>query len=393
VGPETEQALARRLGAGWQVALQGDVAFAWVGGPGQPAAAVTAGWDGTVLVVGVSIGRWPSYDVATARRLVGALIGTAADVGAGSVRLDTVDPVIRDEAGRTGFRGGLRAGLDLSPGAPAPEADPDLDPADLAGSIQRLIPGAQVRTRSSGALRRLVQHAVSGTGAQTRLDLAQSGQSLRVLVPDRADLMPEAVAMAADTALSIKARFDAAITHVKSLSFDLAEYGMSRNRVAGATSLANPAIHLNAGYCCADLAARSRSDTSEWEPARPSASAGAPFRVDKVTAHEFGHQLDSAFQVRRYADSIEFRRELGEVLGVPTIEMAIRDGAAGSDPASVRAWRRLAEDVSLYATTNLNEAMAELFAVWWFSRPDSPPVVRRYGQLIEQYFPYGSRAP
>jgi hypothetical protein len=50
---------------------------------------------------------------------------------------------------------------------------------------------------------------------------------------------------------------------------------------------------------------------------------------------------------------------------------------------------RIVQEVSAYATTNMREATAEMFMLWWCSRPDAPPapLVRRFGALVDRYYP------
>ena len=54
-----------------------------------------------------------------------------------------------------------------------------------------------------------------------------------------------------------------------------------------------------------------------------------------------------------------------------------------------QAHRRIINEVSLYATTNMREATAEMFKLWWCSSPEAPPapLVARFGALIDRYYP------
>lgn len=389
------EALGELLGGDWEVeGEEGVVVASLYAGSGR-GAVVRARHDGDALATAVGIGPWPAFSREAARRLTRVLIEVARSVGAESTRLRTVDMVVRDEARRAGFEGGLREDLTFADASPRPDDDPERSITSTVGAaIEDLLPGSRVvASITASRVRRLLQHAVSGTGAQLRVDITVGDSLLRVALPQRADLMPEAVAMAAGTALAIKKRFDGCLRQVGSLSFDLSQYGMSQHKVTGAASRELPKIHLSAVLCCAELAATARSQTGRPRPKRPSAPTNAPFAIDKVTAHEFGHQLDFEFQSRRYQESIEFRRRLGLALGVATLEVALRGRERGAGPDALNAWQRVAEDVSLYATSNIAEAMAELFAQWWFSDDESPHIIRCFGQLIGEYFPVeeGSR--
>ena len=48
---------------------------------------------------------------------------------------------------------------------------------------------------------------------------------------------------------------------------------------------------------------------------------------------------------------------------------------------------RLVDEVSEYATTNPREATAEMFKLWWCRDGAPSPVVARFGELIEEFFP------
>ncbi len=346
---------------------------------------VADGW----LVAGYSVGGWGGYQQAVASAVLRAVTAAAARMSEGRTVLVTTEALIRHQARLGGFTGPLRGRLQLEPGpgAPAPGTVPRPSGADftdaavLAMEIRDFRPDLRITVSPPpGHLRRLAQRAAKGVDGQIRLHAAGPAGELDVLVPVRSDLLPEPVAMALDTAMAVKSRFPTAVRSVRALSFDLAERGMATNHVAGVANHYVAQVALNAAYCCAGLLPALLYHPSRSGPGRPSAATSAANRIDKVTAHEFGHYFDFYFQARRYPESIEFRRQLGLVLGVPTLEAAVR----GDDPS---ARDRLAHEVSPYATTNLAEAMAELFAVWWFGGPACGPLLQRYDQLIERYFP------
>ena len=82
-----------------------------------------------------------------------------------------------------------------------------------------------------------------------------------------------------------------------------------------------------------------------------------------------------------------FQRQGGEVfLGqdvsdAPRLQARFRSLRVG--------FRRIVEEVSPYATTNMREATAELFKCWWCATPANPPspLVARFGALLDQYYP------
>jgi hypothetical protein len=105
--------------------------------------------------------------------------------------------------------------------------------------------------------------------------------------------------------------------------------------------------------------------------------------TDGVTAHElwhlFGDQLFGGGE-----DRAAFDRALGEVLAIDDIRVALRPHVASELPRWSDATMQLAQQVSLYSTTAYREATAELFRVWWCGPGDHPPLVARFGELVEQ---------
>ena len=384
-----EGVLRESLELGWGIEVDQGTAVATIKSDGQTVAEVVASIEGDALVARVQIGRWEEFGAARAQSLVEALDCTAVGCGAVVLRLDSADPLLRNQARLNGFEGGLRESLTLhiSPGSQN-TLSVESTSSWAVSTLQTLLPHWSVRAIwPTSPVRRIIQRAVSGSGAQIHLVLRAPSGRFDVWVPEREDLMPEPIAMAVDTAMEIKSRFGSALRHVDLIRFDLAHHGMSKNRVAGVANMEVPSIHINAGACCSGLAIRNESRRQGWEPKRPSARTTATFRIDKVVAHEIGHQLDNGFQGSRYRESMEFRRRLGESLGVPSIEFAVRGTWDDDQEAAARARALLTQDVSPYATTNLHEAMAELFAVWWFGGREYAPIIDAYDRLIEEYFP------
>jgi hypothetical protein len=317
----------------------------------------------------------------------------------GVVELDAGDLVIRYVARRAGFTGGLRAPLTAPIGGP-PGRAADLEPVDaegLAAAVNSLIGGPVAQAaRASGAWARLAAVGVSGNVASVNLTIrAADGGSFTTVVPDRPDLMPEVVALAADTARAVRRAFPAELTLFRTIAFDRSQAGFSRGRrrLGGVAHQTLVETHLNAHYTYAEgiLDARRHrvENPSKRPPFRPS---GAATFVDGVVAHELWHLIEGVFERRHYRDSIEFRRRLGEFFGLPTLEHVLRPqrGDSGRGGAALK---ELREQVSAYATTNPREATAELFEAWWWGTPPLPPLVAHFGDVVQEFFPSARSAP
>jgi hypothetical protein len=105
-------------------------------------------------------------------------------------------------------------------------------------------------------------------------------------------------------------------------------------------------------------------------------------------AHEYWHNLDTTL-VASPARYLELNRALGAELGVETFEHALRGQGRGAPDEWQRAFRRIVEEVSPYAATNMREATAELFKLWWCADPAgaTSPLVARFGALLDRFFP------
>jgi hypothetical protein len=236
---------------------------------------------------------------------------------------------------------------------------------ELAAAVEAALPpGTRVEGRRTRGLRAVVRGAVSGLVAQHDLlvhDAAFRARPLRVAVPG-GEVVAANVAAAVDTALAIRRRFGDAVSHLRVISFDLSNPDLVSGRQAGSAHQTLSIVHLNAAYVQA--------------PAPVS-----PAFLREVTAHELWHLIDGWLQARRYRDTIELRRALGEHFGAPSLEHVTRGDVPGARD-------RLVTEVSAYAATNPVEATAELFEQWW-TRPSSAhsPAVRLFGELVERYLP------
>jgi len=240
---------------------------------------------------------------------------------------------------------------------------------DLAAAVTALLPpGVRVAERRSRGVRALLRGAVSGLVNQHDLLVHDpAGRALRVAVPGGGvEVVAANVAAVVDTALAIRLRFGDAVSHLRVISFDLSNADLVSGKQAGSAHQALSIVHLNANYVMAQ---------AHGAPVVPVAF------LRQVTAHELWHLIDAWLQARRYRDTVELRRAMGEHFGAPSLEHVTRGDIPG-------ARERLIAEVSAYAATNPVEATAELFEQWW-TRPaeQQSPAVRLFGTLVERYLP------
>ncbi len=380
--------------------------------------------DGADAHIGVMIDAASAFERHDLRDLLIELIQRVGAQGARRVELDCFSLLVRHEARRIGFVGPLRLPLmaavdDVATRAVGASEGPASDHGDgqtpgavaraerassLAGALVAWgVPAAPGRPpRGLGRLTSRLALGVSDT-----LDVALEwapGRTVTMGVPDRADLMPEAVALAAQTTVAVLARFPEQAGVVATMRFDRSTRGLTTGHYGGTADRAAGAIHLNIDYVAADAmvgmtrrqAARARQDQARGQrftygALRASAGATAPFTfLDATVAHELWHQLERAFEARHYRDSVELRRGLGEALGVETLERAVKGNETNAPVAWRSAHEQLARQVSPYATTNVNEATAEIFKLWWCRTGAVAPVVARFGELIDELLPLPS---
>ena len=223
---------------------------------------------------------------------------------------------------------------------------------------------------------------------EVRIVAANGDGGVRVRLPRDAEIMPEPVAAAADTALAVKARFGKAARGIDALSFDHGGVALAAGDVSGLAEGASGVVVLTPNFVVPDLLEaerRTRADASRRT--RPAPADDVPFgSVDEVVAHECWHYLDAAIRVSgsRY---VAFNAALGEALGVASLELALRGRERGAPPEWQAAHARLVDEVSAYAATNPREATAEMFSSWWCGRGGSSAVVATFGELVDQTFP------
>jgi hypothetical protein len=356
-------------------------------------------WDGATKVAAIEVSErdgWRHVGVgarlvqtrAEARALVDAL-EDLVHAGPAPIVVHLWDDLARHEARTIGWTGALRAPLQppassgsggngrggLRSDEPRRRLAPPSSTEERTHAVDALLPAASV-TRAYRVGRRM--HTVKVKGADGR-------PALRVRMPDRDDLMPEPIAAAIDTTLAVKRRFGSAAAGVHGLSFDHGGAHYASGAVVGSAESATGTVFLSPNLACADDMAEQRQRAAS-AGGGTSAAVPPPFTaLDGVVAHELWHNLDAAIQVSgTYA---QFNRELGEALGVATLEHALRGGEREAPPEWRAARLRLAREVSAYATTSPREATAEMFKLWWCSNGEPAPIIARFGDLVEHYYP------
>lgn len=314
--------------------------------------------------------------------------------------------LVRHEARAAGFTGPLRAELvgplrDLrdprNPGRSA-QGREALQQRFLA-DLQRLLPGVvlEATDRTAGRLRSLLRSASTGVAGTVHLT-AQSrlgDEPLRLAVPLGEDVLTEGVALAVDTALSVRRRFHPLIDGVR-IFYDHSVQGLRTGTIGGVAEAYVRDVHLNPAYASVgEMAALDRflrQRRGQPEPGEPERrgplTVQPPFtRIDSVVAHEYWHQIEFGLESGRYRDSVDFRRAVGSYFGVETLEHVIKGASSSAPPAWQAAYRRLAQEVSAYATTAPKEATAELFAQWWCTALAPPPSALAFGDILRRFFP------
>jgi len=327
--------------------------------------------------------------------LVMAVVTLAKNMGVTDVEVDDQSLVVRHVARRLGFGGRLRvplgARIDDVRAPPARDGDPSA--ASLADRTAWLVAMLEEMGVTSTAVRparawgRLAKRLTGGVGDTLEVAVAWAPErTVLISAPDRVDLMPETVALAADTAVAVLRRFPDQAVGAKVVSFDRAIYELKGSSTYGLTEGSSPSVHLNVWFVALGVALeRLAADPPEMPPSGPA--------VDATVAHELWHRIERVFEARDYRASIEFRRQLGLELGVETLERAIK-GVSSRAPASWRAaYGRLGSEVSRYGSTDVREATAEMFTLWWGRGDAMSPMVARFGELVDEFLPPGRGAP
>jgi len=325
-----------------------------------------------------------------AAELLATLEELAGHAATPAVVVDSVDELTRLVARTRGYTGGLRARLrrDLhGPGdATVAPAETGTTGADRLGrAVAELVPHIAVDVRAKGFAR-------LGGRRPRLIDVVASDPALRkpvtVRMPNRPDVIPEAVAEILDTAVHVLRRYPVEILRI---SCETGSLDLASGRHAGETYPGVGMVYLNASYLLADDLEVMQRTWIERNPGRfrrpivppPSSS------IDGITAHELWHRIEDAYH---QADWIAIHRALGVELGVETLEHALRGRSPDAPPAWHHAYERVVDEVSQYATTNPREAKAEMFMQWWCRSGSPSPLVARFGEVIEATLPTGGRA-
>jgi len=332
------------------------------------------------------------------RRDAADIVAAVTDHGRGlqvrHLELDTIDPLVRHQARLAGMDGELRMPLrgTIENVVTPPIADHH-DQADadaLARAVERLT-GVPVAVRApSGWLAKVARGAVSGFADMVNLTVQPGDrQGFAVAVPNRADVLPESLALATDIILGVRRRFGPAIDHLKMASFDHSSHGLKAGRYSGQAQPNVGIIHLNAWYALAEQLEEKRRPHDVPPPGCHSIGSVLPQygSLERTTAHELWHQIEAAFEARDYRGSIEFRRQLGIHFGVETLEHAVLGRNRESPPAWCSAQERLVAEVSDYGATLPGEATAEMFKDWWCPVAPPSPAVTLFAELVEARFP------
>lgn len=338
----------------------------------------------------------PVATTAELAALVGAVVMMGRAEGRPTVVLaGVVDLRLRYLARAAGFEGPLRGDLrlDLRTSPPAPVAGDGI--VRLVADLEALLPEVELATRRPpGIVRAVLRSAASGVSGTIHLTARLSSQDrvLQLAVPVTADVLPESLALAVDTALALRRRFRPLLDPVR-VFFDEGAHGMRVGTIAGLAAPSVRDVHLNSAYLSLsgqEWLQRQRAERSvNPDPARRAPlTVLPPFTwLDALVAHEFWHQIEFGLESARYRDSVEFRRIVGGYFGVDSLEQAIKGGRKDAPGEWQAAHRRLAGEVSAYGATAPKEATAELFAQWWCTPADPPPVAQFFGRVLGQFFP------
>ncbi len=352
---------------------------------------------GSTAVVVAQLDPSPLLGTRDVSDLVIAAVRQARGPGATEVEFPSDSIVLRHEARRAGLVGGLRSALrartdDVAAPVPADASAPVPDRADRTAWLCARLADLGVTStpaRPARSIGRLAKRLAGGVGDTLEVLVAWTpGRTFAISVPDRPDLMPEGVAQAADTAIAVFRRFPDHAEAVRLISFDQAEQGLKTGRTSGVAQLSVPSVHLNIAYVTEEAALdMMRRQADKLRSQGLVDVVPAPTPVDPTVAHELWHQIENGLETRHYAQTMELRRQVGLALGVETLEHAVKGGNPKAPLPWQAAYRRLVDEVSLYATTNAREATAELFRLWWCRTGPPSAVVARFGELVDQMLP------
>jgi hypothetical protein len=308
-----------------------------------------------------------------------AQVVAAAQAAFGDAPVATIvslDPLVRDAARVAGFVGGLRAPLVRRVGAP---------PTPVPSTVADYLPDALVDLQPASSPRRVVRFLATGLDRAGRITARRDGVEASLVVPLGPDTLVEPVAATVDTVLTLTARLGPVATRIPPVRFSINDAGIAGGRTAGAN--AGAAIVLSPMYVDASAVARirKRRDAEARGAGSPRHPRWEHFPVDLVIVHEIGHSLDQATHSGRLSDTVGARRTLGESVGVPSIELALRAGWQDAPAAWVAAHEQVVTDLSLYATTNCVELFAEAFVAWYLH--EETALARAMDAVLRERYP------
>ena len=177
-----------------------------------------------------------------ATELVQTLVDRARAAAVPRLQLLSTSLLLRHEARTAGFTGDLRQPLVRSLDATSSRPD---------GPLVQTLRGwglAVEPAPHSGPLRQWSRKLAGGVGASLELVVDwTSGRSFRLSLPDRSDLMPEAVGCCTDTAGAVLQRFAGYAHAVQYIYFDRSERGLVTGQYGGVANAITGEIHLNVG--------------------------------------------------------------------------------------------------------------------------------------------------
>ncbi|MGZ4714126.1 MAG: hypothetical protein ACXV9S_14260 [Acidimicrobiia bacterium] len=303
--------------------------------------------------------------------------------GAATVTLETMDPALRHVARAAGFGGALRAPLVRDAGVP-PSAVSSSG-TDPAAAVAAFLPDAEISVTGARSPQRVLRFLATGLDRSVRIEARRDGTAAAVVTPLGPSALPEPIAATLDTLLALHRRLGAVADRVPPVRFAVSDARIADGHVAGAN--AGGGIVLSPMYVDATELERIRGRRDARDPAArgPRRPLGRQFAIDLVVVHEAGHSIDQAVRSGRLSDTAEFRRAVGEAVGIPSIELAFRADWLDAEASWRDARDRVVDEISAYATTNCVELFAEVFVAWW-TGADSP-VVRAFDGVLRSRYP------
>ena len=240
-------------------------------------------------------------------------------------------------------------------------------------SVQDLLPGVDVSRRGFG---RTVLHL--------RTVAADGGFRMRLKVADRPDVMPEMLAAALDTAFAVRRRFGRMASGVHTISIDDGAGGFDDHTTAGSTQRHR---HLLPRH--QPRVRRRDRPTGSAAVAGGGCRRRCPARGSRSTASSrtsTGTTSTPRWRRRRRCTSSS---TAPSVWSSASRRSSTRCAGVSRRARVARRFRRIVAEVSPYATTNMREATAELFKLWWCASPQSPPapLVAWFGALLDRFYP------